>query len=316
VDKKPYLYVEIKLTLAFMIKKLWSKNITQKVAGVLCLAVVLMFSGFFANAQTPEDSTDDTSNTEEEITEVVEPTPPPPTSPACPLGNEAIQEETLTITDLVASATFNIPEGCQDIHISLASYSALAATFMLPQILLDSKTGFFDPGDHTLQVNVDECFYQVDLVEGPVIENLTVDNLYGGRLLMALTGGEGCPDVGGDNETPPPPPPPSGGGGGSTTPTPTPTPVPPPPSGGGGGGGAPTGIPCCGSVIPPPPPPPGLVLGDSETNENLGDVGGAAEEDLGDVGGAGEELPRTGSPLHLMVVLMMGAASLIFGKKK
>lgn len=83
---------------------------------------------------------------------------------------------------------FQIAPGCEDVELSLASYEAPAATFELPQTLFDSDTGVFDAGVHTLEIDVPDCFFQVDFVRGPVIEDLD-EELYGDRKIDWENGG-------------------------------------------------------------------------------------------------------------------------------
>jgi hypothetical protein len=60
-------------------------------------------------------------------------------------------------------------------------------------VLIDSRTGYFDAGGpYTQTVNVSPCFFQVDLVRGAVIVNLTSTNLYGDRKLKWQNGGTKC----------------------------------------------------------------------------------------------------------------------------
>lgn len=96
---------------------------------------------------------------------------------------------------------FTIAEGCQDIEISLVAYEASSDMFSEDtaekQVLFDSDTGKFDEGTHTLEVDVPDCFFQVDFVRGPVITKLGpkgTNNFYGkqGRLIDATSGGQEC----------------------------------------------------------------------------------------------------------------------------
>src|ERR1700730_1296685 len=112
----------------------------------------------------------------------------------CPSGNAAILSQTLTVVPGgTATATFSIARYCTHIQVSLASYDAPSFSFALPQVLIDSKTGYFDAGGpYTQIVNVSPCFYQVDLVRGAVITDLTPTNLYGTRKLLSENGGAKC----------------------------------------------------------------------------------------------------------------------------
>jgi hypothetical protein len=105
----------------------------------------------------------------------------------CPgTGNAAIAYHSLVIVGNVATATFTVVAGCIDIKVGIASYKAANGQPFpanLPQTLFDSKVGVFGPGQHTLTVNVPDCYAQTDLFTGDVIENLATNNFYGGRLL-------------------------------------------------------------------------------------------------------------------------------------
>jgi uncharacterized repeat protein (TIGR01451 family) len=128
---------------------------------------------------------------------------PPP--PQCASTASAVTDAGLSIANGVATGTFRIAPGCINIEVSLASYATASATFSLPQTLYKSATGNFSAGGpYSLSVEVPSCFYQVDLVRGPVITDLTPNNLYGSRLLAVSNGGTACTTT-----TPPPVTPPS-----------------------------------------------------------------------------------------------------------
>lgn len=118
-----------------------------------------------------------------------------PLGPTCPSGTNAILNPTLTaVQGGTATGTFSIAAGCSNISVSLASYDAPSADFALPQTLIDSKTGSFSTGGpYSFTVNVSACFYQVDLVQGDVIAELTPTNLYNDRKLQWANGGSACP---------------------------------------------------------------------------------------------------------------------------
>ncbi|MEA3137784.1 MAG: hypothetical protein QOC71_2065, partial [Thermoplasmata archaeon] len=147
--------------------------------------------------------------------------PPPPPPPQCPAGAARMTSLSYRLNgdtpvgdlggnvhagDLVR-VDFTIAAPCQDIQLSLVSYMAPGPTFDADtahlQVVHDSDTGFFDAGDHSMDVTIPPCFFQVDFVFGPVIEHLGpagTDNFYGaqGRLIDGDNGGVSCP--------PPPPP--------------------------------------------------------------------------------------------------------------
>lgn len=118
--------------------------------------------------------------------------PPPPAT--CPANAaDDVTNASLVIDNGMATGTFDIAPGCKDVRVSLASYKALSATFALPQTLFDSDTGLFSAGGpYTLHADVPDCYYQVDLVRGPVIETLTSTNLYYEKKLAFSNGGTAC----------------------------------------------------------------------------------------------------------------------------
>src|SRR5258708_2894011 len=113
---------------------------------------------------------------------------PPP--PVCPTDNNSILNHSTKITGIQLIGKFPIKEGCEKIEISLATSKALPPIFPLPQTLFHSATGFFNAGvPYTLTAMLPPCYFQWDLVRGPVIEHLTSDNLYGDRKLEFGNGG-------------------------------------------------------------------------------------------------------------------------------
>ncbi len=116
--------------------------------------------------------------------------------PVCPPNTGSIINSSLVLENGVATGIFSIAPGCEDIPVSLVSYKANAPTFQLPQTLFDSVTGTFDAGGpYTLQVDVEDCYYQIDLVFGPVIEVLSETAFYGNKKVQAQNGGTQACDV-------------------------------------------------------------------------------------------------------------------------
>lgn len=126
---------------------------------------------------------------------------------------------TTTVSDMTGNVvegstvtvTFTVAEGCT-VPASLVAYQAPAPTFDATtadqQVVFDSDTGTFGPGQHTMTVTVPGCYFQVDFVRGAVIEQLGPagsDNFYGvqGRLIDADNGGtQSCTSsVGGGDST-------------------------------------------------------------------------------------------------------------------
>jgi hypothetical protein len=122
----------------------------------------------------------------------------------CPTDNTAIINSTLTVHQGgTATATFQIAPGCSNIQVNLASYDAPSAGFGLPQTLIDYSAkplngsvrySYNGGATYTLTTNVSPCFFQVDLVRGPVIVNLTSTDQYLDRKLLWENGGTACAD--------------------------------------------------------------------------------------------------------------------------
>jgi hypothetical protein len=91
---------------------------------------------------------------------------------------------------------FTIAPGCTHEQISLVSYEApesrVIGDHIKLQKLFSQDTGFFEPGSHSLHIDIPPCFFQADFVRGPVIEHLTRDNQYHttNRLIDAGNGGD------------------------------------------------------------------------------------------------------------------------------
>jgi len=125
------------------------------------------------------------------------PTPTPTPAPACVQALASILSHALSIQGSIATGSVTVA-ACTGLVISLVSYEAPAATFSeqtaSQQVVFDSKTLTLDGGPHQLQVNVPSCYFQVDLVGGPVIQQLGPagsGNFYGAqqRLLDSINGG-------------------------------------------------------------------------------------------------------------------------------
>lgn len=106
-------------------------------------------------------------------------------------------------------ATFRIGEGCEDVELSLVSYEASSYEFnpatASKQVAYDQQTGFFDAGgEYILEVDVPSCFFEIDFVKGPVIDQLELDgsdNFYSAqnRLISSDNGDEDASECGLDN---------------------------------------------------------------------------------------------------------------------
>lgn len=105
--------------------------------------------------------------------------------------------------------TFDIGRGCNDMEVTFASYKAPDGDYdegnRNNQELFDYDTGFFDPGEHTMEIDVPPCFFQVDFATGPVVFEFDETHNYNGRLLdFDFDGENACIDPLGDGGEPPP----------------------------------------------------------------------------------------------------------------
>lgn len=94
---------------------------------------------------------------------------------------------------------FTVAAGCEDTQVSLVSYSAPGPNFSAEtanqQRVFEAETGVFGPGEHSLEVNVPGCFFQIDFVRGRPLMRLgpgNSNNFYGDRGIDADNGGSGA----------------------------------------------------------------------------------------------------------------------------
>lgn len=92
------------------------------------------------------------------------------------------------------TANFTVDSGCNPIELSFAAYRASASTWSnsIPQTLDNFDTGSFGPGTHSLgPIDIPACFFQVDLVCGPVLSGTQINSgtYYGSRKLDWENGG-------------------------------------------------------------------------------------------------------------------------------
>ena len=209
-------------------------------AGVNSVKLLVKEIGSWANGTGSSNGTN-----QESSTTVSRPTsgcaPPPPQCPSA-ANAQLTSSSNIDIANGTATVSFTIAAGCANIKLSLVSYKAPGPTFDAntadQQTVHDSKTVLLGAGNHTLNVAVPNCYYQVDFVYGDVIAKLGPagsSNFYSaqGRLIKARNGGTGsctpppideCPNIAGNQATipagmikeangscvtPPPPPPPT-----------------------------------------------------------------------------------------------------------
>ena len=129
-------------------------------------------------------------------------------APVCPDGKNAVTGFHDLFNNTTASpglqgvqpgdhvkVTFTVAPGCTEVEVSLASYRAPNDDFAnnkTQQVLSDSATGFFDAGEHSLEIDVANCFFQADFAVGHVIQDLGRPEYYGPRLIDSATGGTTC----------------------------------------------------------------------------------------------------------------------------
>lgn len=123
-------------------------------------------------------------------------------SKKCTTSNESI-----SISGNTATGTFTVPSGCPGTHVLMASYTAPNGTNGKPysaQKLYASTRAKLGPGRHNLSVRLPNCYYQVDLARGTVLQNFqsTTYTASTNHILMAAQHGGSQPC----EKTPPPPP--------------------------------------------------------------------------------------------------------------
>jgi hypothetical protein len=134
-----------------------------------------------------------------------------PTDPTVVVGNAALSAH----QGGTSTATFTIPAECPSVQVSLVSYTHSAPFFTWEnaqdEVVSDSHTLTYGPGAHSISVSTPDCYYQVDLVQGDVIQKLgpaSSNNFYSrqNRLVAADNGGnkscvppvvDSCPNLAG-----------------------------------------------------------------------------------------------------------------------
>lgn len=156
-------------------------------------------------------------------------------SAVCPNGRDQITGKSFVVngaTTLAAIygqlhagdhvvAHFTVADGCSDVTVQFVAFQAQGPNWVAgaPQTIFSLDKATFGPGEHTLQIDVPMCYFQVDF---------TLIDQNGKHLIMnTATGGtQACSSTGGNTPPPPntggyvPPPPPDQGGTGETPPPP------------------------------------------------------------------------------------------------
>jgi hypothetical protein len=92
------------------------------------------------------------------------------------------------------TAVFTL-SGCGEKQVSFVSYNTTADHNLPDQTVFDSDTGTLTAGSHSLTIQVPPCYFQIDLVYGPVIEHFnppTVTYHAQNRFIDGLVGGSEC----------------------------------------------------------------------------------------------------------------------------
>ncbi|MDP9378693.1 MAG: hypothetical protein M3Q29_00825 [Chloroflexota bacterium] len=135
----------------------------------------------------------------------------------CPEG-ETVSIESMEVRQgAAARVAFEVSEGCGGVQLTFATYEANQPEFdaTQKQTLYRHVTRRFQPGTHTLSLPTPNCYYQVDLVYGKVIETVGPGNFYEWRVIGHNEGGDrscgpraipmAMPTTGGGGMAPAPP---------------------------------------------------------------------------------------------------------------
>jgi len=122
----------------------------------------------------------------------------PSNTPYCTFGVNV--QRSISVNGSVATATFRIPSHCPALEYSLVSYKAPNNTDGQPfssQKYFASTTKVLGPGLHTITTTTPDCYYQIDLIKGRPITQLSNGGTYApaGRLITAVLGGPKPCDV-------------------------------------------------------------------------------------------------------------------------
>ena len=113
--------------------------------------------------------------------------------------------------DWTATAWFTVSGDSAECQISLASYELPGDEFSVPQSLHDGASTTVGPGDYQLTVSLPGteelpgCFFQVEVVFGPVMQTVTETERYGSRVIVSkINGSQSCGNEGEGGGNPPP----------------------------------------------------------------------------------------------------------------
>jgi hypothetical protein len=128
---------------------------------------------------------------------------------------------TVSVSGTQATAKFTIPAKCGSQEVSFVSYKAPSANGdpLTAQTVYKSLTATYSTGAYSLNLDIPDCYFQVDLVQGAVIQQFTTDTTYHkeNRWLAGKNGGTQVCTTPNPNPNPNPTP--------NPTPTPSPTPT-------------------------------------------------------------------------------------------
>ncbi len=101
--------------------------------------------------------------------------------------NQSSAHGVVTVSGLTATAKFTIPNSCGAQQVSFVSYKAPSANGqpLSQQVVFHSTTQTLNPGTYQMQIQIPDCFYQVDLVRGTVITQFNGSTYHGENRWLA-----------------------------------------------------------------------------------------------------------------------------------
>ncbi|MBX4191493.1 MAG: hypothetical protein KW804_01690 [Candidatus Doudnabacteria bacterium] len=109
-----------------------------------------------------------------------------PTLKECRASDVTVTNPIL-VTGSIASVNFTVSENCEPMIITLATYQ-IGSTTEFPQNRFDRSSGTFGSGPHLLRVNLPDCGYHIDLVNGNAFKTLEREGQYSDNLLAVYGG--------------------------------------------------------------------------------------------------------------------------------